>query len=170
MGLLSNPRAFDRLIGIMATITGGLVIMMAQSWVRSIIAAERKKSKKAKQDIEGDAFHQSRYKENNPLYDKSNTVLHNGMCHCQRVRFRIRAPTVLKAVDVPSKIRFPRVTIPCEFFEALTPPDDGIMSLYAIKCGEIDPAIGVYTFCSFCGGKRLNLQTENFFDKDFLFT
>ena len=39
-------------------------------------------------------------------------ALHLGACHCSRVRFRVKAPRVLYAVDIPSKLRFARLTIP----------------------------------------------------------
>jgi len=176
----SSPRTIDRLIGIVATLTGGLVFAFAHSWISRVLlgaggkelfgsegeGSDKSKSKSgsagwfsrrktpsssssssSSPSSKGDESYQARYGINSgPL------VLHNGQCHCQRVRFRIKAPQILKAVDIPSKIRFPRITIPCEYFEPLTSTDDGIMSLYAVMT-ESDPNIGVYTFCSFCGGE-----------------
>ena len=72
---------------------------------------------------------------------------------------------------MPSKIRFPRVTIPCQFFEPLS--DESILSFYAVNT-ETNTGIimtascsnshnfsclhhaythysGIFTFCSFCG-------------------
>ena len=91
---------------------------------------------------EGDELHRQRHKGGG----ESTTHVHSGSCHCRRVRFRIRAGSKLSGVDIKSKIRFPRVTIPIESFEALT--DDSMMSHYAVKSGG---SIGIYTFCSFCG-------------------
>lgn len=173
----TSPKTLDRIIGIVATITGGLVFAFAHTWVSRVLLAggkgrvfwesdrggDRENGKerghssgygqKSKSQGGGagagvDENHEARYRshESGPL------VLHNGMCHCQRVRFRIKAPQNLKAVDIPTKIRFPRITIPCEHFEPLTTSDDGILSLYAVRT-EADPNVGVYTFCSFCGGK-----------------
>jgi hypothetical protein len=163
----ATPRTLDRIIGIVATLTGGLVFAFAHSWVTRVLLVggkkrgfwEREGDNKSNDGrggkgkaSKGDENHQARYAsmKSGPL------VVHNGMCHCQRVRFRIKAPQNIKAVDVPSKIRFPRITIPCENFEPLTTTDDGILSLYAVKT-ESDPNVGVYTFCSFCGGKLYSL-------------
>ena len=59
----------------------------------------------------------------------------------------MRAPSSLYAVDVPSKIRFPRVSVPCQNFEPLT--DDSVLSFYPVKTDNV--TTGIYTFCSFCG-------------------
>ena len=90
-------------------------------------------------------------------YQKLPTELHSGTCHCQRVKFRIRAPTELKAVDIPSKVRFPRITVPCQNFESLT--DESILSFYAVTSPdeisdqdkETPTDTAIYTFCSYCG-------------------
>ena len=63
------------------------------------------------------------------------------------VKFRVKAPSSLRAVDVPSKIRFPRLSVPCKNFEPLT--DDSVLSFYAVKIDCVQT--GIYTFCSFCG-------------------
>lgn len=147
---MRDTRSFDRFIGIVTAITGGLVMMVAHSWIRKIIIENRTKSKKNDNRKKTSSTPTDADEYYNIRYAKKQTVLHNGACHCQRIRFRIRAPRVLHAVDIPSKIRFPRVTIPCEYFEPLTAADDGIMSLYAVKI-EGDGGIGVHTFCSFCG-------------------
>ena len=61
----------------------------------------------------------------------------------------------MKAIDIPSKIRFPRITVPCQSFESLS--DESVVSFYAVNSHEdtnnnensMDTAI--YTFCSYCG-------------------
>ena len=141
---MSDRRSYDRLIGILTTVTGGLLLYVAHHWVKQLVV-QYKKEKKEKKPNTPDDLHELRY-------NKKSLVIHNGSCHCERVRFRIKAPKVLNAVDIPSKIRFPRVTIPCEHFEPLTTSDDNIMSLYAVKAeADVNSGVGVYTFCSFCG-------------------
>lgn len=76
----------------------------------------------------------------------SEIVVHRGSCHCERVRFRLKAPKFLKAVGVRSKLNFPRLIIPCENFEPLT--DEDLFSLYTVRC---EKSVGVHAFCSFCG-------------------
>ena len=129
-----TTRTFDRMIGIFVTIASGLALIAARTWIKNMMEKCKKKRES------GDEVHRTRYA-------KANTVQHMGACHCQRIRFRVRAPRVIHAVDVPSKIRFPRISVPCDFFEPLT--DEAIMSLYAVKTDET--GMGVHTFCSYCG-------------------
>ena len=108
----------------------------------------------------------------NTRYGDENMVVHLGCCHCQRVKFKIFGPRVLNAVDISSKLRFPRISIVYEDFELLCDPS--ILSMYTVQqpsagdainapvgaSGPIDsitantntnPQVGIYTFCSFCG-------------------
>lgn len=122
------------MIGIVVALASGLALIAARAWFRNLLDKSKKKRES------GDEVHRTRY-------SKANTIQHMGACHCQRIRFRVRAPRVIHAVDLPSKIRFPRITVPCDFFEPLT--DETIMSLYA--CKTDDTGMGVHTFCSYCG-------------------
>jgi len=137
-------RSLDRIIGLASTVAvGGVVLLALHSWIKNVIIENRSKKRKEKGD---DVFYSRHGTPSNA------NVIHNGSCHCHRVKFRIKAPTVLNAVDIPSKIRYPRVTITSKNFESLT--EDGIMSLYAVKEKGIDNenmTVGVHTFCSFCG-------------------
>jgi hypothetical protein len=118
----------------LAGLAGGLALWAFTTWMREQVALKKKK---------GDDLHQQRYGRD----DRTKiTYLHSGTCHCNRVRFRIRAPNQLTAVDIPSKIRFPRVSVPVDCFESLT--DDSVMSHYAVRAGA---TIGIHTFCSYCG-------------------
>lgn len=128
------------MVGIFVTIASGLALVAARSWVKRVMDDLR--AKKKRESSAGDEVHRVRY-------NKAGTIQHMGACHCQRVRFRVRAPRVINAVDVPSKIRFPRITVPCDFFEPLT--DEALMSLYAIKTDPENKEMGVHTFCSYCG-------------------
>jgi hypothetical protein len=76
------------------------------------------------------------------------TVMHQGSCHCSRIRFQIKAPAELAAVDIPSKIRFPRLTVPCANFEYLSRQED--CSLYSVASSTGGDQ-GIHTFCSYCG-------------------
>jgi hypothetical protein len=51
----------------------------------------------------------------------------------------MRSPKIIRAVDVPSKIRFPRVSIPSQFFEPLS--DEALLSFYAVNA---DSSIGAF--------------------------
>jgi len=136
-GSSSSGGSLDHFLGLIAGFAGGLAVWAFHNWIN-----ERKLKRKK---YGGDEIHRQTYNKDD-LGSSAILKLHSGACHCKRVKFRIRAPTSLRAVDIPSKIRFPRITIPISNFEALT--DDSIMSHYAVKFGK---SIGIHTFCSFCG-------------------
>jgi hypothetical protein len=154
---MGSTRTVDRLIGVFVTISGGLVVLVVHKWLRKIIAENRLKSKQQQynnlnnnnnknnnsQQNGGDESYKARYKKN------LNTTIHHGSCHCQRVRFRLHAPKILQAVDIPSKIRFPRISLCCDQFEPLT--DETLMSIYAVKPDNEQTNMGIHTFCSYCG-------------------
>ena len=104
----------------------------------------RKEAQRKRQAAKGDAVHNTRWR--NTLGPQA---VHSGACHCQRVRFRIKSSKTIYAVDVPSKVRFPRVSVPAASFEALT--DEAAMSLYAVSTADGHGGMGVHTFCSYCG-------------------
>ncbi len=133
----------------MITIGVGLAVNRARSWFRQILEKskklerkERAKSKRGSndQDAGGDENYRSRN-------TQTPHFVHNGSCHCQRIRFRLKAPRVIFAVDIPSKVRYPRVSLPVENFEPLS--DEHLMSMYAVK--SVDSGLGIHTFCSYCG-------------------
>ena len=145
----TQNRALDRLLGIMITIGVGLAVNRARSWFRHILEQSkklerkerlRKKEKANDQDARGDENYRSRS-------TKPPHFVHNGSCHCQRIRFRLKAPREIFAVDIPSKVRYPRVSLPVENFEPLS--DEHLMSMYAVK--SVDNDLGIHTFCSYCG-------------------
>jgi hypothetical protein len=80
---------------------------------------------------------------------------HFGSCHCRNVRFKVRAPRVINAVDTSSKIKFPRFTMRCSDFALLC--DDRALSMYTVKYG--DGFVGIHSFCSFCGVQVLYSPT-----------
>lgn len=94
---------------------------------------------------EEDPYHRARFKSNKFA---DSIVLHYGTCHCSKVNFCIRAPRDITAVDVPSKLRFPRVSVGYEEFEWTS--DHGVLSMYSVQVPE-SGAVGVHIFCSFCG-------------------
>ena len=95
--VMSDRRSYDRLIGILTTVTGGLLLYVAHHWVKQLVVQYKKEKKENKPNTTPDDLHELRY-------NKKSLVIHNGSCHCERVRFRIKAPKVLNAVDIPSKI------------------------------------------------------------------
>jgi len=131
-GLMINPRSLDHIVGLVVGFGCGIAMWGVHKLM---------KDHKADSLRRGDAVHSERYGKS-----QSSAHCHVGSCHCMRVRFQIYAGRCLRAVDIKSKIRFPRVTVPVNNFEALT--DDSVMSHYAVKSGG---SIGIYTFCSFCG-------------------
>jgi hypothetical protein len=104
-----------------------------------------------KKDEEGDNYHQVRYQ--TALRDQQFLAHHYGSCHCQKVHFRVLAPRTIYAVDIPSKLRYPRVTVNYTDFELLI-PDLTVLSVYAVtQSGEEqnNNSLGIHSFCSFCG-------------------
>ena len=98
-----------------------------------------------------DNYHKSRYQR--PV----DHVTHYGSCFCERVSFKVLASKNLKAVDTPSKIRFPRVSIPYNDFELLS--DEQILSICSkSKASSLN---GIYVFCSFCGVHILHSHSDN---------
>ena len=98
-----------------------------------------------------DNYHKSRYQR--PV----DHVSHYGSCFCERVSFKVMASKHLKAVDIPSKIRFPRVSIPYSDFELLS--DERILSICSKS--KASSVSGIYVFCSFCGVHILHSNSDN---------
>lgn len=143
----SFTRTYDRLIGIFVTIGAVLTLGAASNFMQRLYTAHKKREEEEERrrrglGAKGDDLHQSRWKN-----AQGPQAVHSGACHCNRIRFRVRAATTVYAVDVPSKVRFPRLSIPVENFEPLT--DESIMSMYAVKTAA--QGMGIHTFCSYCG-------------------
>lgn len=127
--LTTNQPSSDRTLGLIIAISGGIVFYIFRNWIR----------KQNKKETIPDDIHSIRY----TILEK---LIHCGSCHCQRVRFRIRAPRILNTFDIQSKVRFPRLIIKCEDFENMS--DENNLSLYAVTNGQ---NIGIHAFCSYCG-------------------
>ena len=138
MSFYTSKNSTDRIIGLLTVIAGGFAYYVVRNWIRNQNLIGRVSlfmpSKRNFAIMQSNGF------------PKESTVLHNGSCHCQRIQFRVRAPSVIKAVDIPSKIRFPRLTVPYEFFETVS--DERFLSLYTVRYGR---GIGVHSFCRYCG-------------------
>lgn len=139
----------EKLISVGAVAFGGIsittllyLLVQKKETKKSIIAPVECKRCKA-EEAENELY-KSRYQPGGSL---AACVDHYGSCHCRNVRFKIRAPRTLNAVDIPSKIRFPRVTIPCADFDLLC--DDRAISTYTVRYGE--GMLGIHSFCSYCG-------------------
>ncbi|CAN0070488.1 unnamed protein product [Scytosiphon promiscuus] len=81
-------------------------------------------------------------------------VLHLGSCHCGGLAFEVQAPEHLVAIEGPSKVRYPFITVPAEQFRLTS--DDSNGSLYLLKCrppaGRDDtPKVSAHFFCRRCG-------------------
>ena len=104
---MSRSRSLDHLLSLIAGFAGGLAVWAIRNWVI-------KQQSKNKKNNNGKNYPYG--KSNNSTTNDSDAdidlVVHNGACHCKRVKFRIKASRLLQAVDIPSKIRFPRGTVP----------------------------------------------------------
>lgn len=156
--MASSNRIFDRMLGIFITLGAGLALMTARQVFRRLLEDTKREEKKKK----GKGRHEKAGESTGDEYFNSrNTAppnfIHNGSCHCQRIRFRLKAPQEVFAVDVPSKIRYPRLSLSVENFEPLS--DEHIMSMYAVK--SVDSGLGIHTFCSYCGMHVLFAPSTN---------
>lgn len=123
------------LLRFLCSLGGGLAVLILHSWIRH-------RKRKAIENNGGDDFFNIRYR-------KEEIVTHYGSCHCGRVEFSIRAPKVIRAIDISTQIRFPRLSLPFEYFETNAETNvDQFVSLYAVKqCCQM----GLYSFCNVCG-------------------
>lgn len=95
---MSNSQRLDRIIGVALSVTGGVVALIAHAFVIRYFLIKYETSRPKE---EGDIRSHPEEKQK-----ESGLVLHRGACHCERVRFRIRAPSILTTFDVKSsKIR-----------------------------------------------------------------
>ena len=173
-GNSSSIRTFDRMLGFFVTIGALTALVAGKNWIRDTLnkakterETKKRSSKGDKKAQKGDESFEARYRA-----AEVPQAVHAGSCHCDRIRFRIQAPRTINAIDIPSKIRFPRVSIPVDYFEPLT--DDNVMSMYATRVvmpsnpdnsmfaglangsnsgpsGPNVPGVGIHTFCSYCG-------------------
>lgn len=135
----------DRVVGTMVTVMTALVAAYACHYLllRSSSNNNNKTNRKKVKMVE-DNYYRTRY---HALERREEYVWHQGSCHCMRVQFNIFAPPILHAVDVPSKLRFPRLSINADDLQLLC--DESNLSLYSIENAE--SSVGGYSFCSFCG-------------------
>jgi hypothetical protein len=138
-----TSKAADRTLGLLIAISGGIAFLAFRKWTN-------KRGRDLILHSPGsDEIHNVRY----ALQEK---VIHNGSCHCERIQFRVRAPRVLNAFDMQSKVRFPRLVLKCEDFENIS--DENNLSLYAVTNGN---NIGIHAFCSYCGVHVLYSPAED---------
>jgi hypothetical protein len=127
-------RNLDIQLGILATGVVGLVVYRIAMRQPSEIAHSE-----ADNPQEGDESHYVRFAQ-------PELVWHFGACHCTQVKFRVQCAPALRAVDVPSKIRFPRLTVPVECLELMS--DQKTTSSYRVQAGAHEAE---HMFCSCCG-------------------
>ena len=99
-----------------------------------------------------DQYHKSRYQR------PTDFVAHYGSCLCEKVHFKVTASRNLHAVDIPSKMRFPRVSVPYTDFELLC--DERILSIFSKNSRQASYS-GMHVFCSFCGVHILHSPSDN---------
>lgn len=126
-------------VAVYVTISGGMILYYHKSML--LLVQSLYKFIATKPDNK--ANHQVKYMQGEEL---TTLHVHHGSCHCKRVQFRIKAPKIINGVDVSTKVRFPRLSIPCKHYENLT--EESLLSFYAVNH---ESTIGIYTFCSFCG-------------------
>jgi hypothetical protein len=129
----------DRLVGTIVAACGAVCIAYACHYF-----LYRHKNTKKPENIEDSYFRARNY---TPEQRQAH-VWHQGSCHCQGVKFNVFAPTVIHAVDVPSKLRFPRLSVGVTDVQLLC--DEALISSYTLGDNE-GACIGAYSFCSFCG-------------------
>lgn len=131
---MSDPtKAADRALGLALALSGGIAFFAIRSYFH------RREGLTSHFPPGSDELHTVRY----ALLEK---LSHGGSCHCQRIQFRIRAPRIINAFDMQSKVRYPRLVIKCEDFENMS--DENHLSLYAVTNGN---NVGIHAFCSYCG-------------------
>lgn len=133
----------DRVIGLTAIAVCGVSLMLVRLlWPKTTVKPKENNEIISKQDTSNpDGLFLARYESPEPVM-----AIHNGSCHCGSLIFRVWAPKKLTAVDYPSKIRFPRISVGLDRFELLSNED--LMSMYPVRINNI-PA--VHGFCSLCG-------------------
>jgi hypothetical protein len=129
-------------VGTIAAITGAAIVYVCLNYGHNVGGRKHSPSPEPAKSSVHEILHKTRYNKD------AICVEHHGSCHCSRIRFQILAPADIVAVDVPSKIRFPRLTVPCSSFQFLSRQED--CSLYSVTAaGGGDH--GIHTFCSYCG-------------------
>lgn len=133
-------RNVDRAIGIMATVSAGLAVLLLRRWlVRTLKRLKQRRLQLQQNPQDGDEAFKERYLQ-------PETAWHAGSCHCGRIRLRVKAPRQLKAVEVPSKLRFPRISVKPADVDLLS--EQHLLSTYSVRQGA---EVGAHMFCSFCG-------------------
>lgn len=194
----SHSHIVDRSLGVAVTVTGTIAVAYALKWLHDSLKRANNINRRLKSHEASSMF--ASMDNNNSAgdcapslstqsamgaavdpttaharYGDENMVVHLGCCHCQRVQFKIFGPKVLNAVDISSKLRFPRISIVYEDFELLCDPS--LLSMYTVQqpsgvttdtsngsglavvtggggdghSPNTNPQVGIYTFCSYCG-------------------
>lgn len=155
MSNAQSGKLYDRVFGFVITLTGGAALYLLREWLSAMRSRRKMISRNMDIDeairLDTDELYSVRYS----LLEK---IRHLGECHCGRVKFQIRAPRVLNAFDIHSKVRFPRIVIKGEDFENLT--DENILSLYPVTNNNGN-SIGIHAFCSYCGVHVLYSPSED---------
>lgn len=159
---MSNKQQIDRIIGIASLVSVGAVLVGAfVHYSNKLAILNENKMKKNHIEIEKRIKIENRSIKSSENDDQPAKVEHFGSCHCKRIKFKIKTNSNgLRAVDIPTKIRFPRLTIKCTDFESLTENDTDI-SMYCVSSSNTNndsnptthasTGIGIYSFCSHCG-------------------
>lgn len=141
-------RNVDRAIGVMATLSAGIAVLVLRRWIAHTLKRLKQRKTLQKPQDADETFKQR--------YLQSETVWHSASCHCGRTRMRVKASRQLKAVDVPSKLRFPRVTVKPVDVDLLS--EQHLLSTYSVRQG-VD--VGAHMFCSFCGMQIFVVPTSD---------
>lgn len=132
-------RNVDRIIGVMATLSAGLAVLVLRRWIVRTLKRLKQQRKALDNPQDADEVFKERYLQ-------PEAVWHSGSCHCGRIRLRVKASRRLKAVEVSSKLRFPRVTVAPADVDLLS--EQHLLSAYSVRQGV---ELGAHMFCSFCG-------------------
>ena len=126
----SHFQSFDRFIGLFTVVVG----MSGLMWM----ARRRRPSLKPTSD----PYHRGG--------GSGEVVEHSGACQCERVRFTVTAPSMLRALDCVSKIRYPHVSVSPPSL-VVTAGANKLAHLSTQSCGVTSTCY----FCSSCGTVQL---------------
>ncbi|CAM9201300.1 unnamed protein product, partial [Discosporangium mesarthrocarpum] len=167
----SSQKTMDRVVGLLATMCAGVILVVIGARAGTSLSAifrgstrrprgrtVRRRSPSSRchsesgDDCEGeDGYHSYVHGSRSGKTGGSDLVLHCGGCHCGALTFEVYAADHLAAVEGPSKVRYPFITVPSERFRLTS--DDSNGALYLAKSHTVEGHIKIsaHFFCRSCG-------------------
>jgi len=123
----------------------------------------------------GDVLVETDHVEGIGMEPNSTMRCYGGSCHCNSIRFRLRAPSHMFAKDCKGKIRYPHISTKADHFELLHGTES--LSVYYVELPEdkhqqivtndvvnhstLKGNIAAHTFCNRCGVHILRAPNPN---------